>query len=362
MTRLKERIVRLIEAAGPIPVGDYMATCLFDPEHGYYSTREPFGRRGDFITAPEVSQMFGELIGVWVRLAWDAIGRPAPLTIAEIGPGRGTLMKDMLRSLERLDPALVSQAEFALIETSERLVAAQKETLRNSRARIAWHASVEELGATPLIIVGNEIFDAIPIRQYVLRGGRWRERTVGLNERGKLAFVTGLGAPDPALLPSDAANAPEGSIVELAPARTALMDGIAGRVSAYGGAGLFMDYGYTEPAVGDTLQALRQHRYEDVLASPGKADLTAHVDFFALASEARRHGLDAHLMDQGEFLLGMGLLERAGRLGASADQTVRERLQAEAERLAGSDQMGTLFKVLAVGPRGIALPPFAHSD
>ena len=189
MTRLRDRIAAQIEADGPISVADYMALCLFDPEAGYYTNRDPFGTEGDFVTAPEISQMFGELIGVWLRIAWDAIGRPLPVTIAEIGPGRGTLMKDVLRALSRLAPDLVEQADFALIETSPRLAEVQRKTLTGATARIGWHTAVEALPVAPLIIIGNELFDAIPIRQYVKSGGKWRERSVGLDDRGKLTFL-----------------------------------------------------------------------------------------------------------------------------------------------------------------------------
>jgi SAM-dependent MidA family methyltransferase len=362
MTRLKERIAALIQVSGPISVAEYMALCLFDPEDGYYTNREPFGVEGDFVTAPEISQMFGELVGVWLRAAWDAIGQPLPVTVAEIGPGRGTLMKDVLRTLSRLGPGFSVEADFAMIETSPRLVEIQKETLGPVGAGAQWHASVDSLAPQPLLIVGNELFDAVPIRQYVRAGSKWRERAVGLDEAGGLTFVAGAGAPDPFLLPPDADSAPEGAVIELSPARTALMETITERIAGHGGAGLFIDYGYTSPALGDTLQALRKHEYDDVLAHPGGADLTAHVDFAALAAVARQRGLDAHIMTQGDFLLAMGLLERAGRLGADAGLATRERLSGEVERLAGPDQMGNLFKVLAITPRATAVPPFVPSD
>lgn len=362
MTTLRERIAALIAATGPISIADYMALCLFDPENGYYTTREPFGVAGDFVTAPEISQMFGELIGIWIRAAWDAVGRPIPVTIAEIGPGRGTLMKDMLRTLGRLDPALASQADFALIEASLRLTDVQKKTLAQSEARISWHQSLDTLPDTSLIIIGNELFDAIPMRQYVRSAGQWRERAIGLDDAGNLAFIASAGAPDPSLLPPDAGDPPDGAIVELAPARVAMMDAIAGRIAAHGGAGLFIDYGHLEPGMGDTLQAVRRHKHVPVLDGPGEADLTSHVDFAALAAEARRHGLETHLATQGNLLLGMGLLERAGRLGAQADESVRERLRCEVERLAGPQAMGDLFKVLAISLPGTVPPPFSGAS
>lgn len=304
MSELKQRIAALIAASGPIPVADYMALCLFDPKHGYYTTREPFGAAGDFTTAPEISQMFGELLAVWLRTAWDATGRPSPFVLAEIGPGRGTLKKDMLRALSKLDPGFIGQATVAMVETSPRLTEVQKATLGDATAGITWHQSVDTLPALPLFIVGNELFDAIPVRQFVRAGGAWRERAVALDEAGNLQFVAGAASLDPSLLPPDAANAADGAIVEIAPARTALMQMVAARIASSGGAGLFIDYGFLVPGIGDTLQALKKHRYEDVLASPGLADLTSHVDFHALAQAARHHGLATHLATQGEFLLG----------------------------------------------------------
>jgi SAM-dependent MidA family methyltransferase len=357
MNALGEKIRRLIEATGPISVADYMATCLFDPEHGYYTTREPFGTTGDFTTAPEVSQMFGELVAVWLYAAWQACGAPEDAVFAEIGPGRGTLMKDVLRTLARLDPKLAAH-RFAMIETSPRLAAIQKGTLASAPAKPDWFARVEDVPAGPLFILGNELFDAVPVRQYVKVPAGWRERVVGLSEDGALAFRTGPGMPDPSLLPPDAGEAPEGAIIEAAPAREALMDVIAERLAREGGAGLFIDYGYEGPALGDTLQAVRRHTYDDVLAHPGEADLTTHVDFSALAQVARAQGLGARLMPQGEFLLGLGLLERAGRLGAGKSVKEQERIRGEVERLAGPDAMGALFKVLAILPAGVAVPPF----
>jgi SAM-dependent MidA family methyltransferase len=362
MTRLKRRIVELISALGPVPVSEYMALCLFDPQDGYYTTREPFGVEGDFTTAPEISQMFGELVAVWLYEAWNALGRPMPVTFAEIGPGRGTLMKDMLRTLSRLDAAFTANAAFAMIETSPRLVEIQKRTLAGSPATPDWHETVETLPDAPLIIVGNELFDAVPIRQFVRTDTGWRERMVGLDDDENLAFFAGAASLDPPLLPADAGEAPLGAIVELAPARSAMMTAIAERIARRGGAGLFIDYGYLRPATGDTLQALRRHRHEDVLASPGEADLTAHVDFAALAGIARAHGLGASAIDQGEFLLAMGLLERAGQLGRNAGQALRETLAGEVERLAGPQAMGQLFKVLAIVSGGLTLAPFPLAD
>ncbi|MGI6851967.1 class I SAM-dependent methyltransferase [Mesorhizobium sp. 1B3] len=355
MKDLKARIVDLIGMEGPIPIADYMAICLYDPRQGYYTTHDPFGSGGDFITAPEVSQMFGELIGAWVVAAWRALDRPSPPILAEIGPGRGTLMKDMVRTILRIAPELHALADFRLVEVSPRLAEAQADTLRDMPGRFGWHSDIDELPGQPLFIVGNELFDAIPIRQYVRTADGWRERCVTV-DNGNLVFVAGAGSLDESLLPPGAADAPHGAIAEIAPARSALMEKIARRLAGDGGAGLFIDYGHLTPAIGDSFQALSRHAYADPLAEPGKADLTTHVDFAALAASARGVGLHAQLATQGDFLLRMGLLERAGRLGAKADLAVRERISQAVERLAGPDQMGELFKIIAVSTR--ALPPF----
>lgn len=360
MSELKSRMIRLIEAAGPLSVADYMGACLFDPADGYYTTREPFGAAGDFTTAPEISQMFGELVAVWAYSAWQAIDQPMPMVLAEIGPGRGTLMADMLRTLDRLDPGFVIRARIAMIETSERLTRLQQAKLAKGRAKPVWYSEISAVPSLPLIIIGNELFDAVPIRQFVRTEQGWRERMVGLDENKSLAFMAGSAGIDPALLPPDAQNAPLGSVFEIAPAREALMDMIAARIAKDGGAALFIDYGHLHPGLGDTLQAMRNHAYDNVFAHPGEADLTSHVDFAALAGICSAHGLDVAMTTQSEFLLGLGLVERAGALGATAGNDVRERLQGEVERLAGPDAMGNLFKVLCVSAKGIRLPPFAQ--
>ena len=354
MTPLARRIASLIEANGPMPVSDFMALCLLDPEHGYYTRREPFGVGGDFVTAPEVSQIFGELVAAWLANGWQAMGAPDNAIVVEIGPGRGTLMLDMARTLRRLAPPLVDRLH--LIEASHRLRDAQRERLGEAGYGATWHDGIETLPPAPALIVANELFDALPARQFVAVGGRWRERCVVLRD-GALAFGIGAGT-----LPEPVGGAPEGAIREVAPAREALMDALALRLARHDGVLLAIDYGHWggPDALGDTLQAVREHAYADPLAEPGMADLTTHVDFGALAAAARAAG--AHVIGratQGEFLLAMGLLERAGVLGANMDEAGRDELRAAVERLAGPDQMGELFKVLAVSGEPRRLPPFA---
>ncbi|MHB2264117.1 class I SAM-dependent methyltransferase [Aliihoeflea sp. PC F10.4] len=336
-----------------MPVSQYMALSLFDPKEGYYTTREPFGAKGDFVTAPEVSQMFGELLAVWLYAAWQAGGEPEDAIFAEIGPGRGTLARDMARTWKRLPNA--AKIARALIETSPRLTQIQKETLSERSA--SWHRDISELPDAPLFIVGNELFDAVPIRQFVKTGKGWRERCVGLDDDGSLTFVAGAGAIEPDLMPHGANEADDGAIFEVAPARTALMQAVSERIATQGGAAIFIDYGHLSSGLGDTLQAMRAHGYADVLEEPGHADLTSHVDFAALAATANAAGLETRMMTQGEFLVGMGLLERAGQLGSGGNGALREKLTGEVERLAGPDQMGNLFKVLIVAREVNGLPP-----
>ena len=411
-TELAKKLRRLIEANGPMSIAEYMAHCLGDPEHGYYTTRDPFGTRGDFITAPEVSQMFGEIVGAWLIEAWRLAGSPSPFRLVELGPGRGTLMADVLRVAATASD-FFHAANVHLVETSPALKALQAKTLASAEAEIAWHSSFADVPRGPLLLVANEFFDALPIRQYVRTSGEWRERVVGLDDGGQLAFGIGVGTladhgetttvtsplrggrslqdakrtenfgrgeVDPtASPPPETDRAPlagfdlpsrgrlSGSvtkedILEINPAAEALIAEIAKRIVEDGGAALIIDYCYEGPAFGDTLQAIRGHKFADVLARPGETDLTAHVDFSALARRASAEGAEVHgPMDQGNFLVALGLLERAGRLGAKADQETREKLRLAVERLAGPDQMGTLFKAMSITRPGTALSPFGPS-
>ncbi|WP_187972238.1 class I SAM-dependent methyltransferase [Aquibium microcysteis] len=348
MTRLGEKIAALVAQAGPIGIAEYMALCLFDPEHGYYTTREPFGSGGDFTTAPEVSQMFGELVAVWVYMAWQGAGSPPEVCVAELGPGRGTLMKDMVRTLAQFDRAFVDRTRFALVEASPRLVEVQRATLAPAPARFEWHDRIDGLPDLPTLFVGNEIFDAIPARQYVKHGARWPERCVGLDDHGRLRFVLGSGVAHASLLPPGADRVLDGTVLEHAPAREAFMQAVAERLARFGGAALFFDYGHLEPGFGDTLQAVRLHAPDGVLDHPGEADLTSHVDFRSLAAVAERCGLAVQTAPQRDVLFALGLAERVEALSAGKSGAERERITGEAERLAGSGAMGDLFKALLV--------------
>jgi len=358
---LADRIRGEIAATGPMSIADYMRRCLSDPKAGYYTTRDPFGTRGDFVTAPEVSQMFGELIGLWCVSVWTALGEPERFDLVELGPGRGTLMADLLRAA-RIRPCFTEAAAIHMVETSPTLREKQQQALAEHAGRVTWHDRIEGLGDGPLLLVANEFFDALPIRQFVLGPDAWRERMVGLDGDGALAFALGPPVSDP----SSAENLPlgtePGAVLETSPEGERIMAEICRRLGAAGGTALIVDYGKDRAAYGDTFQAVARHGYADPLADPGAADLTAHVDFLRLSQIAEAAGLAVSgPVGQGDFLLEMGLLERAGSLGAGKGQAVQEEIRAAVERLAGDDQMGRLFKVMAVSHGKIAFPGFDRS-
>lgn len=349
-TPLALRLAARIRADGPITVADYMAACLGDPEHGYYMRRDPFGAAGDFVTAPEISQMFGELVGLWAVETWRRMGSPARVVLTEFGPGRGTLMADALRAA-RVAPDFRAAATLVLVETSPHLRTIQQEALASHAPVFA--SGLEELPDGPLIVIANEFFDALPIRQYVRTEQGFAERMVGLVD-GALAF--GLRpAARPPVVPH---GLPIGAIIETSSPSVAVVTSLADRFAHAPGALLAIDYGH-DGGVGDTLQALRHHRFVSPLETPGEADITAHVDFAALAAAARRAGaVTFPLTDQGDFLLRLGLLERAGALGAGKDAATQDAIRAAVDRLAGPDAMGTLFKVLVAASPGLVPPPF----
>ncbi|WP_394073709.1 class I SAM-dependent methyltransferase [Xanthobacter albus] len=351
---LAEEIRALIAAEGPMPVSRYMALCLGHPRHGYYITRDPLGADGDFTTAPEISQMFGELLGLWAVAAWRQVGAPAPFLLAELGPGRGTLMADALRAA-RIAPDFAAAARVHLVETSPVLRQAQRRALAG--IEVSWHDRIEELPPGPAIVLANEFFDALPIDQYVRVGRGWHERRVGLDARGRLAF--GLDPAPSAIAAAFAPRgpAPEGAVLERMESGPALA--LARRLAHEGGAALVVDYGHAG-GFGDTLQALARHAFADPLAEPGEADLTAHVDFAALARMAQSQGARAFgPLPQGEFLLRLGLAQRAERLMAEAGPAGEDAIATAALRLAGTEegQMGALFKVLALAAPGLGAPP-----
>ncbi len=354
-------IKKLIKSTGPIPVWRYMELCLMHPEHGYYLSKDPLGREGDFITAPEVSQMFGELLGLWAASVWKAIDSPPLLRLIEIGPGRGTLMADALRAL-RVLPPMYQALSVHLVEVNPVLREKQKATLSGSR-NITWHDTIDDVPDGPSVIFANEYFDVLPIHQAVRAENGWHERTVEMDDGGRLVFGT---AADPiprfeVLLPAWVRAAPLGAVFEWRPDAEIMK--IASRVRDQDGAALIIDYGHLRSDAGDTFQAIARHSFTDPLKDPGQADVTAHVDFQALVRAAEDLGARAHgPVPQGEFLRRLGIENRAISLMAKASHEVSEDISSALKRLVGGGRggMGQMFKVLGVSePDLVTLAGFA---
>ena len=362
MSALSHHLRDLIAQEGPLTLERFMALALGHPTKGYYITRDPFGVEGDFTTAPEISQMFGELIGLWAAETWVAMGAPANLNLVELGPGRGTLMNDALRAASVV-PAFAEAIEVHLVETSPVLAQVQKATLARLDIPVFWHSGFETVPPGPAIIIANEFFDALPVRHYVNQAGAWRERLVGLDGRNDFTFGLSREAE-----PSIKVNAPEGSVVEIGAIGQRIMNGLAARLAAQGGAALIIDYGYEQTSLGETLQALQGHQFVDPLAHPGEADLTTHVDFAALARAARAAGAQVHgPITQGVLLSDLGIFDRARALSRRADAAQVAQIEAAVARLVSDqagimveggvvDGMGALFKAICVTAPGMATP------
>jgi SAM-dependent MidA family methyltransferase len=346
---LQSEIKKLIQSAGPMPVWRYMELCLTHPQHGYYISRDPLGREGDFTTAPEVSQMFGELVGLWAASVWKAIGSPPVLRLIELGPGRGTMMADALRAV-RVLPPLYQALSVHLVEINPMLREKQKATLQGARS-IAWHDSIDDVPDGPAVILANEYFDVLPIHQVVKGETGWHERTVELDANGRLVFGA-AAEPTPRfelLLPPLVRAAPAGAVFEWRPDAEVMK--IAARVRDQDGAALIIDYGHLRSDAGDTFQAIARHSFADPLKNPGQADITAHVDFEALSRAAEDLGARVHgPVSQGEFLKRLGIETRAAALMAKASPEISEDISGALKRLIGTGRggMGSLFKVLAI--------------
>jgi SAM-dependent MidA family methyltransferase len=353
---LKDRLRAEIAQSGPISVADYMARCLHDPQGGYYATRPALGADGDFITAPMISQMFGELIGLWAVETWVRMGRPAAFVLAEIGPGDGTLMTDALRAA-RLAPEFLAAARLCLVETSIPLRERQAGKLADGPLTPSWCDRLEQLPDGPLILIANELLDCLPAKQFVRTGSGWAERRVGLDDKGELIFglTPTLARPG---LPDDAEV---GSIWESSSAQKAFGSALGSRMADHGGAALLIDYGRDAPGPGDTLQALVRHSKVDPLACPGEADLTVWADFPAVLEAARTAGAETiGPLPQGEFLQRLGLGHRAAALTRSRPG-LAETLERQRARLAEPDQMGTLFKACTIHRAGLIPPGFEET-
>lgn len=342
---LKDLLIARIRAAGPITVGDYMTECLLHPEFGYYTTRDPLGRAGDFITAPEISQMFGELIGLSLAQSWMDQGCPAPFALAELGPGRGTLMVDLLRAT-RAVPGFHGAMQVYLVEASPHLRRVQAKTLAGYAP--VWIDQVDDLPDAPLYLVANEFFDALPVRQFLRDGAGWAERMVGV-VADQLSFGQATPGPQPALA-HRLEDTQDGDLVEHCAAAGAVIENVSARIARRGGAALIIDYGDWR-SLGDTLQALKGHEAVEPLDMPGQADLTAHVDFEPLCQMARTAGCShSKVTPQGVFLERLGITQRAQSLAQQQGNEALNDLIAAHRRLTHPEEMGNLFKVLGVYP------------
>ncbi|MEP2758334.1 MAG: SAM-dependent methyltransferase [Hyphomicrobiales bacterium] len=355
---MKQRIREDIAINGPMPLSRYMNICLGDPQDGYYTSQDPFGLAGDFTTAPEISQMFGELIGAWLIEAWEKLGAPTQCRLVELGPGRGTLMADCLRSIS-LKPKMLAALQIEMVEISPVLIAEQQKKLSGSQCAVRW---CEQLDAAelPTLIVANEFYDALPVHVMIKSNSKIYERHVVATDDDGLGF-SDLPATLPKTALPDFNKIPENTVFELSPERHQMTQNLAKALTICGGAALMIDYGFLQPKSGTTFQALKNHQPVDPLDSPGNADLTSLVDFTALQNGFQALGLNVHgPTSQMDFLLNLGLLERAGHLGAAADQVTRTTLQKAVTRLVAPDEMGTLFKVIAATTFNDSMPGFGE--
>jgi len=341
---LEDIIRNRIQMSGAINIAQYMDLCLSHPDWGYYQKQDPFGSGGDFITAPEISQMFGEMIGIWALSVWQQMGSPDVFNLVELGPGRSTLMLDALRAAKNND-AFIGAARICLVETSPCLKKRQLQTLKDYHVHQV--RDVKDIPDGPVIVIANEFFDALPIRQFEKTVDGWRERMVGLDEKGHLCFQNGADA-------SIHMAAKTGSVMETSEAGIGVIRDLSQRINTFSGAALIIDYGYSGPAFGDTFQALYRHRFENPLIRPGDQDLTAHVDFSGLKTAAEKAGIKVTgPVTQSAFLSAMGIQARAQMLRSNATMQQKKDIQSALERLLDPEQMGDLFKVMAMTDQNI---------
>jgi len=355
---LTSRLQRQIHQDGPMSVARYMTICLLDPSHGYYPTRDPIGAGADFITAPEVSQMFGELIGVWLAANWQKMDQPKTINLVEAGPGKGSMMSDILRASAAV-PEFSQALHIHLIEASAALVAVQAKTLGSFTQPISWTDHLSDTGSGPLMLVANEYVDCLPVRQFIRKPDHWHERLIGLDEAGEFQFIldpSPLAAKDIELIAPELRNAAQDTLVEVRPSLAALFDPLAKRAETDPVMALFIDYGPAISETGDSFQAISKHKKVNPLRLSGEVDLTARVDFAELGRAARTAGFEVSApITQGQWLQKMGLLERAAVLAAKSSQT-RNKIARQVHRLSDAREMGELFKFLAVWSPGLSKP------
>jgi len=355
---LSQRLLRQISQDGSISVAHYMTLCLLDPRHGYYPTRDPIGAGADFITAPEISQIFGELVGIWLANCWQAMGKPKTTQLVELGPGKGTMMSDILRTARSV-PEFSKSLQVHLLEASAALVAVQAKTLGGFAQTINWTDDLNDTGVGPLLLVANEYLDCLPVRQFVRRKNFWFERLIGLSDTNELQFTlspTPLAQTELKLIPPNLLQAPDNTLVEIRSGLSGFFDPLAERAKTDPVIALFIDYGPTSSEAGDSFQAVSKHQKVDPLKNAGEVDLTAQVDFAELKRIAEQVGLlTSNIVTQGSWLQQMGLLERAAALSNGKPNT-RAKIARQVHRLSDDNEMGELFKVMAVYSKGISMP------
>jgi NADH dehydrogenase [ubiquinone] 1 alpha subcomplex assembly factor 7 len=361
ITPLEAEIRRRITLAGPMPVRQYMDLCLSHPVHGYYTTHDPLGREGDFITAPEVSQVFGELLGLWAASTWHQMGQPENVRLVELGPGRGTMMLDALRAMQVV-PAFRAAVVLHMIEINPTLQQRQQQALAAVDIPVMWHQNFDEVPDGPVIVLANELFDALPVNQAIKQFNGWYERVVEIDADSKLVFgiANDLIPLFDQLVPARMRDAPIGASYEWRADNLPLS--LSRRLVLQGGAALVIDYGHVESGAGDTLQAVGRHAFVNPLEAPGEVDLTAHVDFQAFALTAESMG--AYVtgpIEQARFLRNLGIEKRAASLKALASPEKAAEIDSAIKRLLGEGrtEMGAMFKVIGIGHPALgALPGF----
>ena len=358
MTEAGKFLKKRISSEGAITIADFMGDALGHPKYGYYITRDPIGSDGDFTTAPEISQMFGELIGLWFVDNWQKLGCPDNFTLVELGPGRGTLMADILRAATIINADFIKNSNIILIETSPTLRAKQRHALKEYN--ITWHDNMVDIPPLPMILVANEFFDALPVRQLIkgepVNGdGIWHERLVSLDDDGNFIFNQSIGktAAMPLLNENIINTAKIGDIAEICPLGLSIAGNIGSHINIYGGLALIIDYGYKKSQTGDSLQAVKSHKFINPLLEIGEADLTCHVDFESLSTAFADSGAKpSDIITQGDFLRYLGIEQRTSNLGKNIDVVAKKNLYNDMARLIDKDKMGDLFKVLAVTSGG----------
>lgn len=359
MSALKSRIIKSIQSEGPLSLSSYMAACLLDPVHGFYPTRDPLGEDGDFITAPEISQMFGEMLGLWCVQVWRDMGSPNPFSLVELGPGRGVMMQDILRA-SRIDPGFAAACDVYLLEASPALQAVQGRTLAGAPCPVKWADRIEDVPLQHTIILGNEFLDCLPIKQFIRKDGVWHERMVTIDPDDESKLIFGI-SPAPYPHADDIAHFPEqakdGDLAEYCPGLAQIADQVHRLLGLYSGAALFIDYAPPSFEFGDTLQAIKAHIKVDPLDSPGDADLTARVDLEHLVRLARGRALKTYgIQTQAGLLARMGIELRAQALAKSKPEQ-SDILSRQLARLTDAEQMGQLFKAVCLQSTGLPVPP-----